>query len=345
MLISVASNRYGFGHLNRCIALSDSINRKHNAEIITFTNNLKLNKKKIKIKNPNLLSNFSRKLSKKKINKYDFLVFDISNAHVLKRKNIIKKLQDISKNYRDKIIIIDGLKDEMINNFKLVNSKILVCPYFVENKEIKKKDNKTIFLLGPKYFIPNKKINNIQIKNKNKKNIKNLLITCGGSDIEFHSLKILKILLDLKIKININLVIGPFYKSKLIKAINKISKFNSNVHIFNNPKNIWELMMKQDLVISSSGLTKYELLYLKIPSIIFCANKKQKILNSAFEKKKICLNIPNINNEKDMKLKIQNFISNYNLRKKILKKSSNIIDLNGSYRILKKIEKLNHSNL
>ena len=81
-----------------------------------------------------------------------------------------------------------------------------------------------------------------------------------------------------------------------------------------------ENIINQDLIISSSGLTKYQILYFKIPFIIFCENKKQEVLNKGFEEKNLCpvlknLSKKNINSNKN---KIKKFIKNFSLRESYL---------------------------
>ena len=204
LLICVASKKYGFGHLNRSISFSHYINKKHSSKIITFTNDTiqqKLNKCK-----PNLIKKFDKKLNDKDIEKYDFVIFDISNNLFLKNNKIIKHLEKISNRYSEKIIIIDGIKNEMINKNKKIRKKLLICPYLVEKNEIKKNNKDTKYLIGSKYFIPHPKMINLK-KKVIKKNVRNVLVTCGGSDLEFYSIYLTKILLELDINIKINVII------------------------------------------------------------------------------------------------------------------------------------------
>ena len=88
LLVSIASKKYGFGHLNRSISLSKFIKKKHNSKFITFTDDI--SQKKINRYNPNLLKNFIKILNYQMLEKFDFIIFDISNHVILKDKKIIK---------------------------------------------------------------------------------------------------------------------------------------------------------------------------------------------------------------------------------------------------------------
>ena len=99
-------------------------------------------------------------------------------------------------------------------------------------------------------------------------------------------------------------------------------------------------MLKNDVVICSSGLTKYETILLGLPSIVFCSNKLQKKYNRGYEKKNISVNIDDIKQRNEVKKSVKNLIQSYDKRKKLLYKSNKIIDLNGANRILKVIKNL-----
>tara|TARA_B110000967_G_C18850645_1_gene544435 strand:- start:220 stop:1260 length:1041 start_codon:yes stop_codon:yes gene_type:complete len=338
ILISIASKKYGYGHLNRSISFSKFIQKKHDSKLITFTD--EISQKKINKYKPYLLKNFTKILDKQMLEKYDYIIYDISNHLILKNKKIIKYLEKITCDFFNKTIIIDGLKNEMINKNKKIKKRLLICPYLIENNEVKKNDIKTKYLIGPDYFIPNYKMTKLKKNNILKKNIKNLLITFGGSDLECHSIYLVKILLELNLKIKMNVVIGPFYSQKLIALLKEISLKNLNINLIYNPKNIWILMLKNDVIICSSGVTKYETILLGLPSIIFCANKEQRKYNRGFKKKNICITIDNMKNRSEIKKTMGIFLQNYNQRKNFLYKSNKIIDLNGANRILKIVENL-----
>ena len=338
LLVSIASKKYGFGHLNRSISLSKFIKKKQNSKFITFTDDI--SQKKINRYNPNLLKNFIKILNYQMLEKFDFIIFDISNHVILKDKKIIKELEKITYQFFNKIIINHGVKKKMINKNEKIKKKVLICPYLIENNEVKKNDNKTKYLIGPNYFIPSHNMTKLKKNNILKKDIKNLLITCGGSDLECHSIYLVKILLEINIKIKINIVIGPFYSKKLISLLEKVSQKNPNINLIYNPKNIWISMLKNDVIICSSGLTKYETILLGLPLIIFCANKEQEKNNIGFKKKNICITIDDMKKRSEIKKTIENYLQNFNQRKKFLHKSEKIFDLNETKKILKIIENL-----
>ena len=86
LIITVASNTYGYGHLNRSLSLKSYLNKKFISKIINFTD-----------EQPKNLFTFSftkanKILSKSLFIKYDKIILDISNNKIFKEKKFIKTL-------------------------------------------------------------------------------------------------------------------------------------------------------------------------------------------------------------------------------------------------------------
>ena len=327
LIVCVASKRFGYGHLKRSLILKKKLNIKFKVDLITFTeeNSSKVFRKKLNVKN------FTSLLNIDNLSKYKRVVLDISNHNILKKKFIIKHLKKIAKINSKKLVFIDGLNDEMIERYK-IQKNILICPYFTNKTSFKRYKN-TKYLIGPKYFIFDK--NKVKEKKKIKKKIKNILITFGGSDLESYTLKIIRIISNLNSSLKITAIIGPFFKKKLINDLQKISHKNKKIKLIFSPLNLYNYFFKSDLVLCSSGITKYEVLASKVPSIIFTTNRSQFKYNEGFKKKNLTLVINYKIKDKIVSNMINNYLNNFTLRKKYFLKSNKSIDLNGCDRILK----------
>ena len=128
---------------------------------------------------------------------------------------------------------------------------------------------------GHKFFLIKKDFLKLK-RNKFKKNIKNILITFGGTDHSNLSLKILKIIKNyvIKKKLNIYLVLGPGYK--YINTVSRYSKDFPNIKIINSTGFMEKIMSICDIAISSNGRTVYELCHMRIPSIIISQNQREQ---------------------------------------------------------------------
>ncbi|AMD18131.1 cytidyltransferase [Methanobrevibacter sp. YE315] len=104
--------------------------------------------------------------------------------------------------------------------------------------------------------------------------VKNVLITFGGTDPNNFTEFALDSILATNYEGRINVVVGLGY-SDLDKLI---SKYESNplVQIYKNVSNISEFMFKADIVFTSAGRTMYEICSLGIPTICLCQNDREK---------------------------------------------------------------------
>lgn len=333
LIITVASNKYGYGHLNRSISLKFYLDKKFIVKIINFTNELPKNSFTFSFAKVNKILNKSVFL------KYDKVILDISNNNILKEKKFIKTLSLLTIEFKEKIILIDSMGREMLNNFKKIHFSTLICPYFFSNKFKFKQRKKVKYLIGEKFIILPPSYKNIKIKNLNTK-IKHLMISCGGSDYNQNSLKILKFLEKINIILKINVVVGPFFSKELkVKIYNFKKNSNNKIYIYSNQKNLKKVISNSQICIISSGLTKYETASTGLPSIVFSENKKQKLLNKSYEKKNFSLNIGMINNLNKYKDKIIKLMTNFVKLKNFYIKSKKAVDFDGPSRIIEIIEK------
>ena len=333
LIITIASNRYGYGHLNRSLSLKSYLNKKFIIKIINFTDERPKNLFTYSFTRVNKI------LSKSLFLKYDKIILDISNNKILKEKKFIKTLSLLTIEFKENIILIDSMGKEMLNNYKKINFSTLICPYFFNNEFKFKKRKKVKYFIGEKFIILPPNYKNIKIKSLNKK-IENLMISCGGSDQNHNSLKILKFLEKINIRLKINIVVGPFFSKELrVKIDNfKITSCNK-INIYNNQKNLKKVISNSQICIISSGLTKYETASTGLPSIVFNESKKQKILNKSYEKKNLSLNIGMINNLNKYKAKITKLMKNSYKLKNFYIKSKKTVDFKGPQRIFKIIGK------
>jgi len=158
-----------------------------------------------------------------------------------------------------------------------------------------------------------------------KKDIKDVLITLGGSD----DLNITdELISELKeLKINLHVIIGPAFKFK-----DDIKKYNKdNVLLYENVS-MSEVMKKVDLAISSCGSTLYELSYLGIPTLGIIVADNQKLCGQFMERLGCIYLKKHIRKEHILNI-------NYNERLIMSNRMKNLVDGKGKYRI-KKVLKL-----
>ena len=135
------------------------------------------------------------------------------------------------------------------------------------------------------------------VKNTKLSKINNILVTFGNSDPKFITTFILKNLILLKKKIFIKVVIGSLFKSKLINELIKIKK-NEKKHkiiFLYNKKNLSNEFNWCNFAIISCGLTKYEAILHKKPSLVVPYSHDKEIFIKKIINKKLFLMTQNIN--------------------------------------------------
>ena len=219
-----------------------------------------------------------------------------------------------------KTILIDSFeKDSFFLKYNLsVNS--LIIPYsFNNHKKYKKLNLCKDYFFSQKYFIYSEKMIRLRKKTIVKKITKKCLISFGGTDMT----KIIYLILS-KILINnpkINFITNFKVNKNLRyqKKIIQLSKIFKNIEIVDLQNNFSEIIYKSDIIISSTGLTKYESSFLGKPVIRIYRDKNEKKIDKHFMK--INLTASFMYNELD---KFQTYFKklskNYQLRKQIFNK-------------------------
>jgi UDP-2,4-diacetamido-2,4,6-trideoxy-beta-L-altropyranose hydrolase len=276
-----SSNQIGAGHLMRCITLALKL-KQHGCNVKFICADL--------IGNLISLINFPvLKLSKdKNFQSNDFYLKLLGSTQEQDAKQSIKI---IPKNidllvidhyaldaiwhqklrpFAHKIMVIDDLANKQFDCDLLLNQNLGIQ----RNKYKKKAPESCKLLLGCDYALLREEFLQLRkkaiAKRKNTKNIKNILISMGGSDIKNATYRILRQLSD---EYNIVVVLGK--ESPHNDVIINYAK-SKNIKVIVSAHNMAELMFNADLSIGASGSTNWERLFLGLPSLVFTVAENQQ---------------------------------------------------------------------
>ena len=172
--------------------------------------------------------------------------------------------------FADKIMVIDDLANKQFDCDLLLNQNLGIQ----RNKYKNKVPESCKLLLGCDYALLREEFLELRkkalTKRKNTKNIKNILISMGGSDIKNVTYSILRQLSD---EYNIVVVLGK--ESPHNDVIINYAK-SKNIKVIVSAYNMAELMFNADLSIGASGSTNWERLFLGLPSLVFTVAENQK---------------------------------------------------------------------
>jgi UDP-2,4-diacetamido-2,4,6-trideoxy-beta-L-altropyranose hydrolase len=314
--------KVGSGHFFRCLGIAKEL-KKLGFNVIFLINNETEIKSHLDSKIPYHVLKSKREMDK--IDECKEVCKKISNLIIdlpLKNELYSKKLGESNQT-----IIIDDLGNKEIFSKFLFNGSI-VDEY--QNYKIKKKNTK--YFHGPRYMILRNEFGVARKKiNRPKHKIKKILLTFGGTDEKNILKKIIPFFIEKNFQIS--LVLGPSYRYQ--KDIQKMIKKNKSIKIYSNVENITELFANQDLVISSSGVTSYELACLGIPCIFIPTVKHETKTAQYLEKNQFGLNYGFWDNDFSNFSNFISKISDHKIRVKMYYKGRKLVDGKGLYRLIK----------
>lgn len=329
----------GIGHIQRCLALSSQLKKKK-AEIVFIIKRNRVVKEKLVKERYNIIELGSNlNLEEDLKSTLDIIKrFGLKTLITDSYKIDTHYLNEIKKNV-DFLVSIDDLAEISFSSDIVINQNI-----YAKNLKYYSLTDETKFLLGPEYALLGEEFSNIK-KRKISKEVKNILITLGGTDRFNLTPKILNILDKIEEQFKITVVIGPFFKN--VREIkDTVKKMRKIVNLIDSSPDMVELMLSSDLTITAGGITLYELACTGTPAIAFRVTENQLKNIKGMSKAGIIIDagLANNFNKKDFKEKVKNLLTNFSLQKVMSEKGQKLVDGRGSLRCANKIYQLSFSN-
>lgn len=310
----------GSGHIMRCVTLAEEMREKMNAKVSFVTNS----------GHPLLLGkNFT--------------------AYKISPKMSHKEIREIFTKIQPEVIIYDipGLTQNYVAETALPQSLIVVFDYYNHNETLSradmvfnfhhsegiKKNIESKFFEGIEYAILRNEFHKYSASEKPNKDYYDVLITTGSSDPHGITKKILSFLLAYnQSQLMIHVVIGKHNRDR--KDIYEQSKGSaSRIKIYEKVANMAELMSRMDIAFVSGGVTLFETISMRIPTIVVCAHEYAFELASFLSEKKCAVNLGYYNdfNKKKLFDTIDELISSDKISK--MRENLSSIRINGASKI------------
>lgn len=346
-LIRVDGGKHiGLGHVVRCLNFAEFL-RKYHVEALFVT---RAYGRKI----PELIRqhNFAIKMINKNANFKDdaiqtrriaessharFIFTDLSTEENLAKK---KEFTIFFKTLKT-----PGLFLVSVDDFKKIDFPfdIQIIPYCGAEDIQYKFFQHTNALLGAKYYIAAPSdVKLAQKKRGIQKNAKRILITIGGSDPTYLTLDIAKALMKLNNKhLEVKIIIGACFSNMMKMQIKNILRNFKGAYESCPPRNIIKLMLWSDLVISGTGLTRYEAALTGTPNLCVTRSK----INTLRIRKFIAagtsrhISLAEKNFAPHARESIKQLLENFTLRKKMHQSGKRLLDGKGADRIIAELRK------
>ena len=326
------------GHVMRCLSIAQAIAEK--GENCTFITSDDYPKELIQSKGFDTINLHS---------KWNELELEITKLiELIKEKEISKMIIDsyfVTERYLKEIgkytqiIYIDDLNlfsypvDLIINYANYYSKFNYTSLYNLKNIKL---------LLGCKYVPLRNEFSQVKRRNQLNSQVRNILITTGGSDTYNIAGKLLsKICKEKRYKdINFHVVSGTFNLN--LSKLQILKENNKNILLYQNIERMSELMVKCDLAVSAGGTTLYELCACGLPTICFAFADNQLNGVEEFGNKKIMVYAGDV--RQDDNNVVQNIIRSVDLlckniqqREIYSKRMQNLVDGYGAIRIAEEI--------
>jgi len=261
-ILTEGGKRIGFGHIARCIALAEAFGTKgiKPCFIVAGDNSVKefLRGKE------NIIFNWPDKQNKllRYISGADVVIID----SYLAKSALYKKIADCVR-----------LGVYLDDNNRIIYPKGIIINGAIYAKKLSyPKAAGRIYLLGPKFLALRKAFWNL-LRGKTRKQIKSVMITFGGSDLQNMTPRVLDILTDGFPHFTKKVVIGQGFNN--LRQIIKAADRNTQLIYYSNVAKMIKAMRSCDIVISAAGQTLYELARVGVAALVVIIAKNQ--LNNA----------------------------------------------------------------
>ncbi|UCZ52944.1 UDP-2,4-diacetamido-2,4,6-trideoxy-beta-L-altropyranose hydrolase [Bacillus shivajii] len=249
LIFTEGGSQIGLGHISRCTSLYDEL-ADRGIEVEFIVNSDTPQFEIIKDKQYKIFNWLSKEFLTNYIKQSDYCIVDSYLAS--------EDLYRVISNRARKTLFIDDIG-------RIEYPKGIVVNPSLSTKAVKYPiSDMNCYLLGPKYIILRSPF--IQVKRENINwQVKEVLITLGGSDIHNLTPSILNKLCNDNSEITFNVVIGNAFNN--VKEIKSFSSKNVNFYENATAREMKSIMLKSDFAITAAGQTIYELLATQTPFI------------------------------------------------------------------------------
>ena len=251
----------GMGHVVRCLALADHLRDSHDCSIQFAMRRSGLGIKKVKETYPVFQSN------EKDFNYKEWLTDCIEKT---KSKVLIMDMRDdltrdqlksIKKKTRIKVVTIDDPED------KRLEAGLAFYPPIPQLEKMNWNEFKGDLYVGWEFAILRKEF---LIKYPKSNNAKpNILVSMGGTDENNMTELVINSLNKINENFKATIIVGVGYPY-LNQLKYRLEEVQFEYELYQNPKNIAEVMSTTSCAIISFGQTAYELAALNIPALYLC---------------------------------------------------------------------------
>ena len=327
-----SSSQMGVGHLMRCLTLADELKKQnHNATFICRElkgNLIKLIEHRVLIlpvdkdfQSDDLYLSWLGATQEQDAKQTIQVIHDNADLLIVDSYALDEVWHKQLKPHAKKIMVIDDLADREFDCDVLLNQNLASKQGDYQGKV----PSDCELLLGCEYALLRPEFAAFRKraleKRKKTQEIKNILISMGGSDKKNITYNVLQQLND-----GFNIVVVLSSASLHREMIMDYVK-GKNIEVIINADNMAELMLEADLAIGAGGSTSWERCCLGLPTLLFVTAENQKVIAENLERLGAVMIVRSLKDD------LQMIVSNFDLWRTMSEKSQAICDGFGVKRI------------
>ncbi len=273
-----ASHQLGFGHVVRCLALSDELRESYGCSVSFVMREGSKGFKAVREKGYSVITPINTE-------PFDYKSWIKSVVHDTKAKVLILDVRDnlprglLKKLKSDGLLLvtIDDPSDRRLDADLAFNPQVQRMDWTEFAGELYSGWEWAILRKEFSLEAYNKKSSIVNRQSS----IPRVLVTMGGSDPQGMTLKAVSALDSLDVDFNALVVLGSgFQHKKILKKL--LSNTRHRFDVNQNVSNMAKLMSKADLAVASFGVTAYELAAMELPAIYLCLTQDHSLSAKAF---------------------------------------------------------------
>ena len=327
-----SSSQMGVGHLMRCLTLADELKKQnHNTTFICRElkgNLIKLIEHRVLIlpvdkdfQSDDLYLSWLGATQEQDAKQTIQVIHDNADLLIVDSYALDEVWHKQLKPHAKKIMVIDDLADREFDCDVLLNQNLASKQGDYQGKV----PSDCELLLGCEYALLRPEFAAFRKraleKRKKTQEIKNILISMGGSDKKNITYNVLQQLND-----GFNIVVVLSSASLHREMIMDYVK-GKNIEVIINADNMAELMLDADLAIGAGGSTSWERCCLGLPTLLFVTAENQKVIAENLERLGAVMIVRSLKDD------LQMIVSNFDLWRTMSEKSQAICDGFGVKRI------------
>jgi len=338
---AAASNNIGFGHLNRCLSLAFYA-QKLGADVSFLVFGSASAEARITAAGFNCTL-----LEESKMRTVDWLQSDRLQADVVIADLLFpgffaasmpSKLFCHLRNLGKLLVAIDVLGEEsIIGRPNEIEVDIVVSPYVMPCGGMPEIPWR--YLRGPEYALLGAEYVNLPPR-ITRTCANRVLVSCGGSDPNRYTLKVLLGLEAVPQVLDIHVIAGPLSYSDLHTEVeNLATQSRHQITLLTAPLSLLTEMIWCDLAICASGLTKYELAASATPALLFSIDAHHDWVNRPFISMQTAIDLGVGVSSERISRETTRILRSVALRRTMAKYGRMLIDGGGTERLFSEIKK------